>query len=386
MCKVLFNAKVLRAALTRVGKVICRGSFNPALATVRLQFDGSSLIATGTNADVFISEAITGDVVGASIEGCVFTEADLLTKLIGKLQKHDIGLALNYVGDDLMLSVTTPTASYNLETLDDARWPEVPEVVLAIATVPAEVLHQALQRTVFCAIKESTTGAVHYTNSVLFHLEKKTLTLVATDGHRLALQEITDGVPKTRKRRDEQMLIPRQVTELLMKRIGNEPVHISRNDSWLRFAVGDCVITGKLLNVKFPPYRKIIPTEIAATATMKVADLLDLLPRSVTIRESSSKEPATYLRSENAAMVFTTRAKGNEGVERCEAITTGDLQIGINPQYLLDAARNVKCEEMILHSEGKQGKLRVHSAIKPLLVTLGADKGFAYIVMPIRMD
>lgn len=404
------DAKALNDALAAVSKAVDHRAQIPAFSCYLLQMDqdAGKLTITGSDGEILIREQIAADVAGP---GEILAPAKLFKDLISKLPKREISLAISkstrqetrtsstwnadkqkmetseeqVTVTDHKLTVTAGRSTYNLAGQDAADFPELPNYREdQLATVSALALKRALQRTVFCAVKDSSTGAVHYTNGSLLKFNAGHLDTVATDGHRLAIVRIPETELRTETQDERSLLLPATIAAELEKRLPageDDAVEIyylpHRNQVYLEF--GTTLIGASLLDVKFPPYERVIPQTISSKATVQRAGLVDCLPRLLLVARSKDQNPVAHMVSNCEKLEISTNAgELGEGQEEIAAYIEGEeLKVAFNPAYMLEMAKQLKTEELTFNWQ---------SDVSPLMITTPQEPDFTFIQMPIRMD
>ena len=385
------DAKSLNDALAAVAKAVDHRAQNPAFSCYLLTMDqdAGKLTITGSDGEILIREQIRADVAG---NGEILAPAKLLKDLIAKLPKRELSLEISQSTREEQVTVTehklkisAGRSTYNLAGQDAADFPQLPDYREdKLATISALALKRALHRTVFCAVKDSSTGTVHYTNGSLLKFNAGKLDLVATDGHRLALVSIPETELKAETQDERSLLLPATIAAELEKRLpageddAVEIYHLAHRDQvYLEF--GTTLIGTSLLDVKFPPYERVIPQTISSKATVQRAGLVDALPRLLLVARTKDQNPVAHMISNCEKLELSTNAgELGEGQEEIAAYIEGEeLRVAFNPAYMLEMAKQLKTEELTFNWQNE---------VSPLMITTPQEPDFAFIQMPIRMD
>ena len=158
------------------------------------------------------------------------------------------------------MQVTCERSSFKLVGMARDNFPMLPTVPPPLATLPSNVFATAIQKTVFAISNEESRYTL---NGGLLLLKPGSATMVATDGHRLALIERDIEVEGLKN--ELRLLIPKKaMTELvkLLSEGGEElPVQISKDESHLFFSLGQRVLICRMLTGQFPNYEAVLPRE-----------------------------------------------------------------------------------------------------------------------------
>jgi DNA polymerase-3 subunit beta len=214
----------------------------------------------------------------------------------------------------------------------------------------------------------------YYLNGILFVAEGKTLTLVATDGHRLALAQATLEVDMPK----QDVILPRKTVLELQRLLKDEDTAIEMRfaGNQAKFVFSGMEFVTKLVEGKFPDYNRVIPKTLKNSVTLGRAPLLSSLQRAAIL--TSEKFKAVRVNVEPGALrLSASNAEQEEAKEELEVDYNGDaVEIGFNVTYLIDALANSSAEMV---------KLELQDSSSSALFTLPDQPGFKYVVMPMRI-
>jgi DNA polymerase-3 subunit beta len=214
----------------------------------------------------------------------------------------------------------------------------------------------------------------YYLNGILFIAEGRMLTLVATDGHRLALGQATlaADIPK------QEVILPRKTVLELQRLLKDEdtPIEMQFAGNQARFSFSGMEFVTKLVEGKFPDYNRVIPKNHKNAVVMGRAPLLASLQRAAIL--TSEKFKGVRVNIEPGSLrIASSNAEQEEAKEELEIDYNGDaIEIGFNVTYLMDALANMN-SEMI--------KLELQDTAASALFTVPDQPGFKYVVMPMRI-
>jgi DNA polymerase-3 subunit beta len=217
----------------------------------------------------------------------------------------------------------------------------------------------------------------YYLNGVLLAMDGHTITLVATDGNRLALAQATveADLPKT------EVILPRKAVQELLRLLREDapaeaPVEMRLAPAQARFALNGITLTTKLVEGKYPDYRRVIPAQASQRLTVRRDALLAGLQRAAILTNERFK--AVTLNIEPGTLRIGARnAEQEEAREEVEADYEGaEIEIGLNVVYLLD---------LLTHSTADTVTLALRDAQSTVLITLEGQADFKYVVSPLRI-
>jgi DNA polymerase-3 subunit beta len=276
------------------------------------------------------------------------------------------------------VQVTCERSSFKLVGMARDNFPMLPSLPPALATLPANVFATAIQKTMFAISSEESRYTL---NGALLLLRPGGVTMVATDGHRLAL--IERDIEVAGLKNELRLLIPKkamgELVRLLSEGEGELPVSISRDESHLFFSLGQRVLICRMLTGQFPNYEAVLPRENNRVLQLDKETISAAVRRVALLADERSRAVRMHLEK---GQLEISSSSGEYGEAR-EVLDTSyqdeAMQIGFNYQYLLDFFGAVEeagkvCLE--LKDEQSAGQLR------PL--EQGAYR-YRYVVMPMRI-
>jgi DNA polymerase-3 subunit beta len=256
-------------------------------------------------------------------------------------------------------------------------FPELPQMPERIAEIPVKQLASMIARTIFAISMEESRFTL---NGALLLLRDDGITMVATDGHRLAFVEkaSVNGGDQTFR-----TLLPRKAMGEIIKlaeECGPEAkVSFAGDDNHLFFQFGDRLLITRKLTGNFPDYERVLPQENTHIAKLRKDDIRSAIERVAQFADERSRAiRVQFIPGE--VRVFASSVETGESEESVTSEYTGpDLEIGFNAQYLLDFLRAVTQDQVhfALKDQKSAGELQPAA---------GEMKDqYRYVVMPMRM-
>lgn len=216
----------------------------------------------------------------------------------------------------------------------------------------------------------------YYLNGILFVADGKTLTLVATDGHRLALDKVELDIEIPH----QQVILPRKTVLELQRLLGSsndeKMVEIQFASNQAKFNFGNLEFITKLVDGKFPDYTKVIPVGHNHLVTLDRMALLTCLQRAAIMTSDKFKGVRLTFEPQNLR-IAANNAEQEEAVEELDLGYDGpQVDIGFNISYLIDVLNNIEDEKINLSFEDGNNSA---------LITTPANENFIYVVMPMRI-
>jgi DNA polymerase-3 subunit beta len=351
-----------------VSGIVERRQTLPILANILVRKDGESVSFTATDLEIQIQ---TQAGIGSGKDAATTTvAARKLVDILRALPETDVALSLA----NKKLTVQAGKSRFNLQTLSAEEYPTVAQAQFtADFSLPAATLKYLLGMVHFAM---ATQDIRYYLNGMLLVVDGNTVRAVATDGHRLALCEVTrEGAPVAAKL---ESIIPRK-TILELSRLlpdTDEAVRVQMAANQVKFSFGDIELVSKLVEGKFPDYQRVIPANNSKTFAIDRELLSSALARAAILTTDKFKGVRVVL-APGALKITSTNADQEEAQEELEIDYGGDgLDIGFNVSYLLDVLANLKCDQV---------KFSLGDALGSALITMTDSEKFKYVVMPMRI-
>jgi DNA polymerase-3 subunit beta len=359
--------KVLNA-LQAVAGIVERRHTLPILANVLIRKSGPQIEFTTSDLEIQVR---TNAELGGDAGNFATTVG--ARKLIDILRSMPADQTVSLSASQNKLTLQGGKSRFTLQTLPSDDFPLVQEAADfgPVFSVPQKTLKNLINQVHFAM-------AVHdiryYLNGILFIAEGANLTLVATDGHRLALGQATleVDIPK------QEVILPRKTVLELQRLLRDEDTAIEMRfaGNQAKFSFSGMEFVSKLVEGKFPDYNRVIPKNHKNAVTLGRAPLLASLQRAAILTSEKFKgvrvniEPGTL-------RIASNNAEQEEAKEELEIDYAGDsIEIGFNVTYLIDALANMN-QDMV--------KVELQDTNSSALITVPGQSGFKYVVMPMRI-
>ncbi|GIX24560.1 MAG: DNA polymerase III subunit beta [Caldimonas sp.] len=356
------------SALQAVAGIVERRHTLPILANVLIRKTGA--LVEFTTSDLEIQVRTTAELQGDAGD---FSTSVGARKLIDILRSLPAEQVVSLSAQQNKLTLTGGKSRFTLQTLPAEDFPLVQEAADfgPSFSVPQKTLKTLIGRVHFAM-------AVHdiryYLNGILFVAEGRQLTLVATDGHRLALAQATLEVEMPR----QEVILPRKTVLELQRLLKDEdtPIEMRFAGNQAKFLFSGMEFVTKLVEGKFPDYNRVIPKNHKNSVVLGRAALLASLQRAAIL--TSEKFKGVRLNIEPGLLrIAASNAEQEEAKEDIEIDYGGDtIEIGFNVTYLVDVLANMS-QDMV--------RVDLQDANSSALITIPDDDGFKYVVMPMRI-
>ncbi|MDD2809493.1 DNA polymerase III subunit beta [Rhodoferax sp.] len=356
------------SVLQAVAGIVERRHTLPILANVLIRKTGDALQLTTSDLEIQIR---TTAHLGGDVED--FTTTVGARKLIDILRSMPSDQTVSLESSAAKLILKGGKSKFTLQTMPAEDFPLVQEAANfgPVFSVPQKTLKALLSQVSFAM-------AVHdiryYLNGILFVAEGKQLSLVATDGHRLAFVSATLDVEVPK----QEVILPRktvlELQRLLSDAEGAIEMQFASNQA--KFSFGGMEFVTKLVEGKFPDYNRVIPRNHKNNIIVGRAALLATLQRTAILTSEKFKGVRLNL-DPGTLRVAANNAEQEEAVDELDVDYGGDsIEIGFNVTYLIDALANMS-QDMI--------KIELSDGNSSALLTIPDNEQFKYVVMPMRI-
>jgi DNA polymerase-3 subunit beta len=348
----------------------------PVLTHVLLATDQGRLKIAATNLELGISCWI-----GAKVEdeGAITIPARTLTDLVALLPADKVDLDLNIRTQSLR--VQSGRTDANIKGIDAQEFPIIPTFNAdAAAFVDPAVLKKMIEQVVFAAATDESRPTL---TGVLTRLDGDKISMAATDGFRLSVRS---GPLKEPVAEPKTILIPARAVAEVARVMGDqeEPIAISVTPSHGQalFHMTNVDVVAQLIDQKFPDYEHIIPKKHDTRTVMNTADVLKACRQaSIFARDSldtvrMAVKPGEEL--EPGKVIVTARADetGDNQSELEAMVNGGEVEIGFNVKYLIDAIAAVDTPQLVLETTAPRS---------PAVIRAIGDDNFLHVVMPMHL-
>jgi DNA polymerase-3 subunit beta len=351
--------------------VVERKTTIPILSNLLCEAKGNRLSITATDLELSIRTSCEAKV---KKEGAGTIAAKKLLDLVRLLPDEEIRFKLL---ENHWVQVTCDRKSYKLVGMSKDNFPALPNFPHALVKIPAELLASLIAKTTFAISLEESRYTL---NGALLVLKPGSVTMVATDGHRLAMVEIDHKLEGLQT--ETRVLVPKkamsEVQRLAAESGDDALVEFAQDESHLFFQFGRRLLTCRKLTGQFPNYEAVLPRDSNKTLVLERGELQDALRRVSQLADQRSRA-VKFMFAKEGVEISASSPEYGEAKEAIEKEFKGEpMSIGFNAQYLLDflAAAADGPISFELKDEQSAGQLR----------PLGDESvRYRYVVMPMRI-
>ena len=355
----------LLECLQQVQNVVSTRTTLPILSNVLLQTNGSEVRLTTTDLDVGVRGSFEAQV---EKEGATTLPARRLFNIIRELPSSEIQFD---VDGKNAASIRSGQSFFKILGLPEEEFPPLPKFDDSkVVTIRQKDLRDGLRKTSYAI---STDETRYVLNGVLFSFKDNKLTLVATDGRRLAMVDIDLEFPRSH---EGDIIVPtKAVTELQRLLTEDGDLRVSVSSGQIAFDLEKALLVSKLIEGNYPNYRQVIPAEMKERVTLERETFLNSLRRVSLLASDKSNSIKLNFSKNNIDITANTPEVGEAKESLAVSYKGREFSIAFNPEFLMAPLRNLTEDEIFLDliDEMSPGVIKIQSP-------------FLYVLMPMRIS
>lgn len=356
---------VFLEGLMTVQNVVSSKGTLQILSNALIQVDNNQMIITTTDLDISMRCVITCEVEKAG------STTLPIRRVVSILKELNEGNVTVQVEEDDEAKIQSGSSFFRIIGMPTRDFPPIPATEGKFCyRIDQGVLKEMLRKTSYAASLDETRRVL---NGVLMAFKSNKLTMVATDGRRLALVDHEVEFPE---QAETEMILPTKAVNELMRVLLNEgEVKIYAQKNQVVFEMGTTIMSSKLVDGVYPNYRQVIPSGCDERVTIEREELLRAVRRvSVMATDKSNAVRLTF--SANQLTITITSQEVGEGRETIPVKYAGkEISIVFNPEFVMDPLKNMDDDEVYFEM------IDGHS---PALLKCSVP--FLYVLMPLRLN
>jgi len=367
--KVSFNRGAFAEALALVTSVVPNRTPKPILRCVLITAGKKDVRLCATDMEVGINCLVSE--VKVETPGEIVVPADRLAAIV----RESVDETLSLHAEDGQCKIKGADSHFTIYGQQVSEYPVVPgfdgqaDMEISLAN-----LQEGIEQSLFATAKESTRYAL---NGVLWEVKGKKLSLVATDGRRLARCRVNLASAANEKLSTTQIIVPAKTMSLLDKIGSNDKdmVAVKLVGNQILISCANVVVSSNLVEGNFPKYEDIIPTEHDKKLSLSTEATRSAVRRSALLTTEESR--GIKLSVTKNKLLFSCRSPetGDAEIDMPIDYKGEPIEIGFNPQFLIEALRVIKTPEF---------ELELGHTDRPGVIKSGAN--FIYVLMPISLS
>jgi DNA polymerase-3 subunit beta len=370
--EITVSKQELLRELTATQGVVERKTTIPILSNYLFEAAGDKLSLTATDLDLSLRTSCNAKV---KKEGSCTIPARKLYDYVKLLPDADITIKLL---ENHWVSIRCGRSNTKMVGMAKSNFPSLPVFPsVGVVKIPTQVLRSMIAKTGFAIANEESRYTL---NGALMVLKPESITMVATDGHRLAHIERTgekfEGVSGEMK-----TLVPKKAMDELKSLLDStdaETIEFAKDESTLFFRIGGRLLTSRQLTGQFPNYEAVLPKDTSKSIALLGNELMAAISRVAQFADERSRAVRIKLEKGELKLSASSTETG-ESEDSLEVEYNGDpLAIGFNAQYLIDFLKATGGADVKLELKDAQSAGQLRPAE-------GEEYKYRYIVMPMRI-
>lgn len=357
---------LLSSAVSITSRAVAAKSSIPAMEGILIEA-GETLRLTGYNLETGIQATVPAEIKEG---GSMVLSARLFGEIVRKMPDD----VVVFSSQGYMVNIKCGLSEFNIMGTDPEEFPELPAVEQQNAlTVGQPVLRSMISQTLF-AVSDNESRPIH--TGSLFEVDGSGLTVVSVDGYRLALRH--EEVQEKKGAGSFSFVVPGSALGEVEKICsGEESVTVTQGARHIMFQTGDTVLVCRRLEGDFLAYRNAIPRNNSIKIEVETRALLASIDRVSLIISEKLKSPLRCVFGDGVVSITTKTAIG-DAADRCViAGNGGDLEIGFNNKYLMDALKAAPADKL---------RMEFTSGVAPcVILPAEGEENFTYMVLPVRL-
>ena len=352
--------------------IVERKNTIPILANVLIETDGDSVKFLATDLEVGLRTRCSASVAKS---GSLTLPAKKLYEIIKALPETDVRIEENKNG----VKVAADRFDSRMQTLPREDFPSLPDATGSYsATLPRDVMKQMVAKTQFAITGEDTR---YFLNGALFIQKPDLMSLVATDGHRLALISVPREKVKGKKGEEEERVILPRKTLLEMGRLlaeGEGDIRYERGENHLFFDIGGRLLISRMIDGQFPAFERVIPKSNDKRVEFDRDRLTSAVKRVALLSNERSRAVKFQIDKGKVEIASSSPEFGEAKEAIVVEYEAAPVTICFNAQYVLDFLAVVETDSVSLEFKDEMSQ----AVMKPI----GAENyDYTYVIMPMRV-
>ena len=363
--KFTVNKKDIAEAVSNIQRAVSTKTSIPALEGILLTAQDTTLELCAYDMELGITTVIPAQV---SESGKSVLSAKIFSDIVRRSPAETLTIA---VDEENMANLESGYSRFTIIGIPAAEFPELPRLSDATQiTLPANLLKSMIRQTLF-AVAESDAKPIH--QGSLFNLEQGMLDVVSVDGYRLAVRSEPVDYP------DElSFVVPGKTLGEILKLLKDtdDPVELAAGRRHILFTIDNYTVISSLLEGEFLNYKAAIPPESQTEVILKTREAIDSVERVSLLITDRLKSPVRCHFEDGEIRLLCTTSMGRASDQISAEMTGEAVEIGFNNRYLLDALRNLECDEV---------RVQLSGPLSPMKVLPKEGDSFLFLVLPVRL-
>ena len=362
------NTSNLNKAIQTVQRAIISKPSTPIFSGIHFKTNVDKLEIIAMDLNMAISCTIDAEIAEA---GEIVVSAKHFAELIRKLPGETITITKNT--SNKTIKVESGKSEFQLLLMNEDDYPKFPEFNAdKTISIEDEKIKELIKKTIFSC---STDEARPLFTGILVEIQDGQITFVGTNTHRLAIKSMNLEAAEPMS-----MIIPAKVLSEISRNLTSEvpqEVQISLLNNQIMIVIDNVIIVSRLIEGKFPDYRKVIPPQFSIKTTVNIKEMAGAVERVALFATEGEYSIIKMCVDSNELTITSSSPDVGTGREVIGCVTEGaQLNVAFNSRYILDILKNLESEEAVFY---------MNTALSPVCVKSTEEEGYTYIVTPVRV-
>lgn len=362
------NTSNLNKAIQTVQRAIISKPSTPIFSGIHFKTNEDKLEIIAMDLNMAISCTIDAEIVKP---GEIVVSAKHFSELIRKLPGEAVTISKNAANNTI--KVESGKSEFQLLLMNEEDYPKFPEFNAdKTFTIADEKIKELIKKTIFSC---SNDEARPLFTGILVEIQDEKITFVGTNTHRLAIKSM--GIEASEPM---SMIIPAKVLSEISRNLTSEvpqEVQISLLNNQIMIVIDNVTIVSRLIEGKFPDYRKVIPPQFAIKSTVNIKEMAGAVERVALFATEGEYSIIKMCVDNNELTITSSSPEVGTGREVIGCVSEGaQLNVAFNSRYILDILKNLESEE---------ATFSMNTALSPVCVKSTEEEDYTYIVTPVRV-
>lgn len=355
----------LANAVGNVSRAVAAKASIPALEGILIKAYDQKLSISGYDLEIGMTTTIDATV---QQQGEIVVSAKLFSEIVRKLPEEIVCIET----DERMITyITSGQADYQIVGMSSVEYPDLPVFEETNSfEIKGDLLKEMIRQTVY-ATSDNMAKPI-YTGS-LFEIKDKIFKIVAIDGYRMAIrQENVDSEI------DAKFVVPGKTQQEVLKLINDESVvNLSIGQRHIMFRINNYTVVSRLIEGVFIDYKTTFPKETKTEVVVNTRKIINAVDRMALLNNDKVQTPVRCNIVNDEIRLSCSSAVGKANDVISAPVMGEEVEIGFNNRYLLEALKNIDCDEV---------KLLLNGSISPMVVKPIKGDEFVSLIVPMRIS
>jgi len=344
----------------------------PVFAGMHIMAKGNVIRLETMDITLAMSNEIEAEVTE---EGEIIIAAARFAELIRYLEGENVKIFNSK--DEESIKLQSGRTNYDILLMNANDYPKFPEISAEKKFIlPDSSLSELIKKTAFACSTENTRPLF---TGVLCDIENNKVTFVGTNTHRLVIKSL----PVEEETESQSLILPATVLKEISKNLDGklpQEVKIFTQRNQIKVEIGRLTLVSRLIEGKFPDYRRVIPPSFALSSVVNVKELMGAVSRISLCGTATGNAYSIvkFLIGKNEIKITSSSPEIGTGMETVSCSTEGNNEVNVafNASYIVDMLRNINEDNVVLE---------VNDSLKPVRIRPEKENDYLYIVTPVRV-